>query len=118
MNEFGRRLRAARAYAGLSQDALGKQLKRSHVYVGEIENGERTPNDGEVYMLAESCGLPMEFFTVDWSSLSEPVSADDLFSVLEEIRQATSLIPQGMKYLEGLVSDDTIRRMFPDAGGS
>gem|GEM_PF-6952398 len=116
--EVGKRIRAARGYKGLSQPQLAAAIKVGRVKVTDWEMGRDEPDDGDLYKISTACGLPIEFFSVNLQALGEPVSADDLFSVLEEIRQATNLIPQGMKYLEGLVSDDTIRRMFPDAGGS
>lgn len=112
--EIGKRIRAARGYKGLSQPELAKAIGCGRVHVTDMEMGRDEPDDGELYLIARACDLPMEFFSVDWSSLSEPIAATDLFDVLHKIKTSTDLIPQGLTYLEGLVSDDILNKMKGD----
>lgn len=67
--EFTKRLRAARGYAGLSIEALGDAIGFSHVTMRKIETTERPTKKRELKEIAEVCGLPLAFFTADWSVL-------------------------------------------------
>jgi transcriptional regulator with XRE-family HTH domain len=73
--ETARRLRAARGYADLSRPALGDALEVSKDTIERIENGRRVLGEFEretfLQRAAAACGLPYEFFTVNFDRLRE-----------------------------------------------
>lgn len=74
-----RRLRAARVLADLDQLALATELGyKSRNPVEVIERGERTPTAQQVARWARICGLPTEWFFVDFDGLRADVPADPL----------------------------------------
>jgi transcriptional regulator with XRE-family HTH domain len=114
-DDLAGRIRAARAIADQNQLPFAKLTSIGKKRLAELESGAGDPpTENELLLISTHAKLPMEFFTVSWSDLSAPVSADELFSVLDEIRDQTSQISEGMTMLRGLVSEDTIRKMFPD----
>lgn len=68
--EIARRVRAARAYAGLSVKELATRIGLGLQTIKRIEAGKRTARRFEVWAIAEACGLPREFFEVDLDMLS------------------------------------------------
>jgi transcriptional regulator with XRE-family HTH domain len=68
--EIRRRLRAARAYADLSLDGLAAAVEIGRNTLVRIENGSRNPKAMELRAVADACGLPYEFFTVDFADLA------------------------------------------------
>jgi len=63
----GRRIRAARAIAGLeSQEDLGKLIGYSGGEIGRWERGEVGPREPILNAIAEACGLSRSFFTDEW----------------------------------------------------
>lgn len=84
--DVGKRLAAARAYAGItSQAKLGELLGgMSQSTIQRIERGERNLKPYEMRTLLKSvadlCELPVEWFTADWQRLGEivPENAPDL----------------------------------------
>lgn len=67
--ETRRRLRAARAYAGMSLDDLAADVEIGRNTLVRMENGQRNPKSMELREIAEACGLPYEFFTIDFGLL-------------------------------------------------
>lgn len=63
--ETGRRVRAGRAYAGISQRLLAENLGVSQPTMGRIESGERLPRKWELFAIAQICQLPMLWFEGD-----------------------------------------------------
>jgi transcriptional regulator with XRE-family HTH domain len=61
--ELGKRVRAARAYAGWSQDELAEKIQVSQPTLARIEKGERQARWIEVMGIAEVTGLPRIWFT-------------------------------------------------------
>jgi hypothetical protein len=53
----------------------------------EAENDPRTASERELRAIARACGLPYEFFTVDWAMLGEvpDTEIEDRVSVLEDV---------------------------------
>lgn len=80
MEEVGRRVRAARGYADLSQAELGKLVGISEDRLTGLEHGSKEAKPWELWGIAEVCGLPRSWFTVDWRSGGE--------SNVSEIEQA------------------------------
>lgn len=86
-SEFGRRIRAARAYADLSRPKLAIQLGMSEGYVRDLENGKSVKElerRGLLERMVEITGMPAAFFTVDLES----IAALDA----ERIRRAAELL--------------------------
>jgi transcriptional regulator with XRE-family HTH domain len=63
--ELGRRVCAARAYAGLSQPELAEQLRFGRTTIWQIEHGHRYPKPGELLHIARICGVADDFFERD-----------------------------------------------------
>lgn len=61
--ELPRRVRAARAYAGLSIGELAADLGVGAKTIKRIEAGSRTVRPYELWGIAEICGVSREFFT-------------------------------------------------------
>jgi transcriptional regulator with XRE-family HTH domain len=62
LEETARRVRAARAYAGLSIPRLAKELGVGMQTIKRIESGRRSPRRYELWGIADICGLPSGFF--------------------------------------------------------
>lgn len=60
--EVGKRVRAGRAYAGISQRDLCEEVGISPPTLTRIESGEREPRKWELMAIAHVCGLPMTWF--------------------------------------------------------
>lgn len=65
--ETGRRIRAARAYAGLKRSELAAILEISEATVKRYENGKHLPSqqwrqDALLEQIAAACGLSREWF--------------------------------------------------------
>ncbi|MEA2494926.1 MAG: Helix-turn-helix domain [Thermoleophilaceae bacterium] len=74
VSETTRRVRAARAYAGLSVQDLADQIGLGLQTIKRIESGKRTARKFELWAIAEACGLPREFFDVDLDLLTNRAS--------------------------------------------
>lgn len=65
--EAGRRVRAARAYAGLSRQSLGDACGLTLKQVRELEEGTRTVTTlRELDAVAAACAIPREFLHLGW----------------------------------------------------
>ena len=65
-NITGRRIKEARAKAGLSQKELSEKLETEAVYVcrgsiSRIENGDRTVTDIEIDAIAKVLDVPLDY---------------------------------------------------------
>lgn len=74
--DIRRRLKAARELAGLTVQELAERIDSERLgakALGSLERGDRKtpPQPHELAAIAAACGLPYEFFTVDFSRLSE-----------------------------------------------
>ena len=96
---LSRRIRAARHLAGFRQvpelakaiESLGALRTRSGLRatkLREYERGEDSPDAGQLAAIAEACGLPLEFFTADFSRLPE-ISENPRRVIAQELRAAT-----------------------------
>lgn len=74
MPSLGRRIRAARAHAGISRDTLADSLSFSAARLERLEAGLDEPSDEQlstiIKELADATGLPERFFTGDYDTLS------------------------------------------------
>jgi transcriptional regulator with XRE-family HTH domain len=73
--ETARRVRAARAYAGISVTELAQHLGLGLQTIKRIECGKRAARRFEVWAIADACGLPHEFFELDFEVMGSPESA-------------------------------------------
>jgi transcriptional regulator with XRE-family HTH domain len=73
--EIARRVRAARAYAGLSVAELANRVGLGLQTIKRIESGKRNARPFEVWAIAEACELPREFFDLDFQELCSAVAA-------------------------------------------
>lgn len=69
MTETQRRIRAARAYSGMTLDELAERVGIGRMTLYRMENGQRDVKRMELREIAEACDLPAEFFTGDWTDL-------------------------------------------------
>jgi transcriptional regulator with XRE-family HTH domain len=74
-SELARRVRAARAYAGLSVSELANRVGLGLQTIKRIESGKRTARPFEVWAIAEACELPREFFDLDFKDLCNAAAA-------------------------------------------
>lgn len=61
MSDYAQRIRAARAYAGLTQDELAEQLGTAAQTVKRRESGAQAPKRGELLAIAAICDVPVRF---------------------------------------------------------
>lgn len=61
--EIGRRIRTARAWAGLSQEELGEILEVSEATVRRMEQGRKIPRSSDISYICQVCGVRRDFFT-------------------------------------------------------
>ena len=74
-SDVARRVRAARAYAGLSVRELADAIGIGVQTIKRIEAGARAPRTMEVWAIAEVCGLPNEWFEMDVEGLANHAAA-------------------------------------------
>lgn len=60
--EIAERIISARREAGLTQEKLAQMAGLSVASVAKWENGSRVPRIGNLRLIAEATGKPMEFF--------------------------------------------------------
>lgn len=61
MSDFAARIRAARAWADLSQEQLAEQLGTTAQTIKRREAGTQQPKRGELLAIAAICGVPSSF---------------------------------------------------------
>ena len=85
--ELARRVRAARAYAGLSRGELAEKIGMSEATLKRVELGERGLGDLEadtfVHRVAAAANLPAEFLTAPFERLAVPADAGSQLDRLE-----------------------------------
>jgi transcriptional regulator with XRE-family HTH domain len=81
IDELAKRLRAARGYAGLSQEGLAAQVGISPATLKRVESGQRSLRRFErqafIAAVADATGLPVRWFTVDFETLAAPESLSE-----------------------------------------
>src|SRR3954453_22620459 len=94
ISEIARRVRAARAYAGLSVNELANRIGLGLQTIKRIESGKRAARRFEIWAIAEACNLPREFFEIDLDLLSRRSSAlqETLARVDERLERLENLI--------------------------
>jgi transcriptional regulator with XRE-family HTH domain len=89
--DLARRIRTARAWAGLSQSELAEALEVSESTLARWEKGQKLPSRAEVFYLAEVCGVRRAFFTDE----------DPGISVLGDPEQFAREIEKGARAAQG-----------------
>lgn len=64
--ECGKRIRAARAYADLSQKELAEKLGIGRNTLLAMENGRHRVRDGTLWEISRICKVPLWLLTADW----------------------------------------------------
>jgi transcriptional regulator with XRE-family HTH domain len=75
MSDQGSRLRAARAFAGLTQPQLAERLELGEVTYASSERGVRDVPRRELLAIAEATGVPMWFLEGGWENYPGSVDA-------------------------------------------
>lgn len=99
IGETARRVRAARAYCGLTASALAEQLGMGVQTIKRIEAGRRSVRPYEVIAIAEACGLPRAFFEVPFGQLAS--QADRLDARLDNVDSRLERIEQRLAHAPG-----------------
>lgn len=73
---YGPRVRAARAYAGLEQADVAAALDISVSTVARMEAGQRTLRLPEAHMLARVCDVPLAFLLYGWDVFTTPTEPE------------------------------------------
>jgi transcriptional regulator with XRE-family HTH domain len=92
--EVARRVRAARAYAGLSVSDVATAIGLGAQTIKRIEAGRRTPRSFEIWAIADVCGLPREWFMADFKALSHQAErqAELLRRVEEQLAAVAAML--------------------------
>jgi transcriptional regulator with XRE-family HTH domain len=95
-DDYGARIRAAQAYAGLDQVALAQALAMSVRTLERIYSNERALTLPEVKKVAEVCGVPIGFLVEGWNA-NRPIH-DRLAEIdrrLADVANASGELPGG-----------------------
>lgn len=68
VSEIGKRIRAARGYADLSQEELADRLGYERQAIRRREEGDQHPRRAELIAIAQVCEVPPSFFDLGGSS--------------------------------------------------
>jgi transcriptional regulator with XRE-family HTH domain len=85
MSDFASRLRAARAFADLTQEELATMLGVDPQTIKRREAGKQNPKRVELVAIASITSVPLAFLEGGWEALAAPPDA-------ERIRQAAALL--------------------------
>lgn len=104
--ELRNRLRAAQALAGIrSVDELAERigiegLGRDTLY--DMQRGKRPIRRHELREIADACGLPYEFFTVDFATLSTGATENELQKLRADQEAIHTDITTALEYLASM----------------
>jgi transcriptional regulator with XRE-family HTH domain len=86
--DLGRRIRAARAHAGISRDTLAESLSFPLARLERLEAGLDAPSDDRmgavIKEIAEATRLPEQFFIEDWGAMKWEIPPGEKLSRLEQ----------------------------------
>lgn len=98
--ELGRRIRAARAYAG-SLRALAERVSDHGISartLRHLEQGEHLASSEQLEAVSRACGVPKAWFEFDWEAAGDPETA--LTVMATRLRD----IEAGLRVIEAAVS--------------
>lgn len=101
MFDYKARIRAARGLAGFTLTELAEQISEPGLRASTLRNlerGRREPAARDLHAIARACRLPDEWFTVDFTKLTELQQASK--SLAEEISE----LKQSMRSTENKLS--------------
>lgn len=84
MSTLPARLRAARAFAGLTQPELASQIELGQVTYALSEKGQRETPRRELLAIAEVCKVPMWFLEHGWKGWMQTISPEELRQIADE----------------------------------
>ena len=88
MDDLGKRISAARAYAGINRTTLADGLTISKPALERLESGLEVPEGSErrskIKDLAIATQLPEQFFTADYAELAAETSPERRLDDLDE----------------------------------
>lgn len=96
ISRYAARYRAARAYAGLSQEELAEKLGVDAQTIKRRESGRQEPKTAERIAVATICKVPLEFMENGWGGLQP-----------DEIRELLATQSGILDEIKGLLSGDT-----------
>lgn len=71
IEETARRIRAARSYAGLTQEDMAERLGISTVTYKRVEQAKRSVDIRELARISEITQMPASFFSLDLSAIDD-----------------------------------------------
>ena len=118
LDDLGSRVRAARSYAKLSQQALGEALGLTRAIINAIEdNDDRHPlTVSEAHRIAAICGVPVAFIFDGWS-VNRPIQdrLTDIERRLGEVAEASGELTAHERELLGRF-EEMVQRLGRDIG--
>lgn len=99
--ELGRRIRAARGYAGLSARALAEQVSDHGISartLRHLEQGEHLASTEQLEVISNACGVPTAWFEFDWHAAGNAETA--LAVIATRLRD----LEEGLRVIEAAVS--------------
>lgn len=88
-DDIGKRIAAARAYAGIDVESLADAISLTPPLVRRIEAGLQDLPEGDkwsmIHAVAGATRLPEQFFTVEWSTLAGAAPPEDRLAQLERL---------------------------------
>jgi transcriptional regulator with XRE-family HTH domain len=118
LDDLGARVRAARSYAKLSQQALGDALGLTRGIINAIEdNDDRHPlSVNEAYRIAAVCGVPVAFIIEGWG-VNRPIQdrLTDIERRLADVAKTSGELTAHERELLGRF-DELVQRLGRDIG--
>jgi transcriptional regulator with XRE-family HTH domain len=111
-SELARRIRAARTYAGFAVHELAERVGLGAQTIKRIEAGRRSVRRFEIWAIAEACGLPREFFEIDFAEMAarEEATVAMLTRIDARLAGLEDRLRTGQAAEAGGGSDDTTRQ--------
>jgi transcriptional regulator with XRE-family HTH domain len=103
--EMSKRVRAARAYAGLTQEDMASRLDMSPVTYKRIEQSKRPVSIPEIARIAEITGWPTEMFHLDIAQVAG-VAADEQKEELTQLRSTIGGLVARLEDIEYRIRKD------------
>lgn len=85
MTSLPSRLRAARAFAGLTQPELADKIELGQVTYALSEKGQRETPRRELLAIAEACEVPMWFLEHGWKGWMKGISPEELRQIADSL---------------------------------